>query len=940
MKRAAWFMLLGPVVAYSDRQDVDLGRPKQRCVLAALLISANQPVPTATLISRAWGDDPPITVRNALYTYIAQLRAVLSPFGTRLVKKSSGYVMEADPENIDLHRFRRLTESARRGKSDVAAADLLNEAVRLCVGVPFGDLHTPWIDGMRAGLLAECRSALLQRNEVLLRLGLNSEILAELREATAASPLDESLARQLMVALYRSGQQAAALRHYHTVREILAGELGVDPGTELQALYQQVLRGESALFEYPLPAQAQHGRALRPGDVPAQLPHDVAAFIGREREFTELRSVLPAKGAHPDSRPPRICVIDGAPGTGKTTLAVHFAHQAANWFPDGQLYFDLRGHDPRRSPISPTDVLGQFLRALGVNAPGASTMLDELAARYRTQLAGRRMLIVLDNAVSSGQVRPLLPGHPGCLVLITSRNRLAGLIARDRADHLTLDALTPEEALDLLGRTIGMPWVSAEPEAAAQLARLCGYLPLALVIAAERATADPSLSSAELVSELTVERRRLARLTSSDDETTAVRAAFSWSYHGLSAPTARVFRLLGLHPSPDVGVPVAAALAGDTIAEAQRRLARLTQTHLVEASGQSRYHLHDLLHVYAAERAVDEETSATRQAAVQRMMIWYLHAAASAALVLLPNGCMVPLDPLPTGCPPPPAFGTRQQALQWCRAERASLTAVTRQAEEAGLQAIAWKLPVILSYFFYIDKVWNDWIATCKVGLAAARCQADVLGESWILTSLGVAYYDIHDFGQSIDHLERAVACWRLIRRPKEESLALCALGADHRALGRYDEAMACFRRALALSGEAGDQWSQGIALRGLGCLYQSRELFGHAADCFQGSLVMQRDMNDRYGEALTLHDIGTADAALGRFEESLACLREALTLRRALGDRHGTARTLRRFGSVLADSGRFREARASWQSALIIFEEVGDSRAAEVRKQLAALAD
>jgi NB-ARC domain-containing protein/tetratricopeptide repeat protein len=454
-----------------------------------------------------------------------------------------------------------------------------------------------------------------------------------------------------------------------------------------------------------------------------------------------------------------IFVISGTAGVGKTALAVRWAHQLQDRFPDGQLYVNLRGYHPG-PPMTPEQALDCFLRALDVSVEKIPIGMDEKAGLYRSLLNGRRVLVVLDNANTVEQVRPLLPGSPGCLVVVTSRSQLAGLFIRDGAHRVSLDPLPPAEAVLLLRQIMGAARVDAEPDVAVKLARQCAYLPLALRISAERVVSRPHITLADLAGELANERDRLDVLAAHDDETTAVRSVFFWSYRTLPPAAAHIFRLLGLHAGPDISIPVAAVLAGTTPPQARLLLNVLTGVHLLEETGHDRYRFHDLLRVYAAERVATEETDHERDSAVRRLLTWYLHTADAAGRVLTPQWRYVPLD-FPEAGFLPLVFTTYQQALEWCEAESANLVAATRHAAECGQHVIAWKLPAVLWNFFILRRHWADWITTHETGLAAARHLHDRYGEAWITNNLGGCYRCLGQFDEAINYLQQALVAWR-----------------------------------------------------------------------------------------------------------------------------------------------------------------------------------
>ena len=471
--------------------------------------------------------------------------------------------------------------------------------------------------------------------------------------------------------------------------------------------------------------------------IPAQLPHDVLGFTGREPELAGLASLA----ASQESAAVVITAIDGVAGIGKTALAVHFAHRAAPAFPDGQLFVNLRGFDPEHPPLDPGDVLARFVRALGAGASQLPADPDELAGMYRSQLSGQRVLVVLDNAASAGQVRPLLPGTAGCLAIVTSRNRLSGLVAVDGAQRLTLDMLPPGEAVALIARTAGDERAAADPAATRRLAELCGRLPLALRITADRAAAHPHLSMADLADELGAERDRLDVLAT-DEQASQVRAVFSWSYRALAPAPARAFRLLGLHPGQDISTAAAAALLDAPVPETRQLLRTLTGGHLLEETGRDRYQFHDLVRVYAAECARASEPEPQQAAAIRRLLTWYLHTADAFRRTFNPDNRHVLLDPPPPSCRPP-AFTTHRQAWHWAESELANLVPALRQATTAGDDVLAWKLPVTVMVIFELLGHVADIIPGLRSALTASRKLGDRTAEAWILANLADAYLHV-----------------------------------------------------------------------------------------------------------------------------------------------------------------------------------------------------
>lgn len=670
----------------------------------------------------------------------------------------------------------------------------------------------------------------------------------------------------------------------------------------------------------PYPPLQQNG--------PRQLPNAVAGFVGRASELEKLTGMLD----RPGDPVVVISAVTGTAGVGKTALAVQWAHQVRDWYPDGQLYVNLRGYDPGPA-VTPGQALDAFLRALDVPDDRRPSEVDSQAAMFRSMLDGKRVLILLDNASSAEQVRPLLPGSAGCLVVVTSRSRLSGLVARDGASRISLDVLPLADAVALLTRTLGTERGDAEPRAMLQLARLCACLPLALRVAGERAVARAHTTLADLVDELTDERGRLDVLTAADDETAAVRSVFSWSYRHLPLEAARMFRLLGLHAGPDIGVPAAAALAAVSHAQTRRLLDTLTDVHLLEESGRGRFRFHDLLRVFAAERV---EPGDDPDAAVRRILAWYTHSASAADRV-----CIVPhqspaLEPPGPHCVPL-VFATQADALQWYDTEYANLLAVARQAAECGEHATAWKLPVLMWTYFYIRKRWSDWISTHRTGLVAAERVHDQSAKGWLLMKLGLAYRDMRRFETALDHLRQAMAIWLQVGFRWGEGMCLHNIGKANLGLGRFEQAIGELRQCLALCREIGEPSGEGLVLGSLGEAHRRLGRLTEALEYVRQALAAFRQINgeNRFGEALALHDLALVLLELGRHDEAFDCYEQSLRICREIEDRQGEAQTLYGLGDALYSQGRVVAAQASWYHALAIFEDLSDPQAVDVRARL-----
>ncbi|HEX6467973.1 MAG TPA: BTAD domain-containing putative transcriptional regulator [Streptosporangiaceae bacterium] len=946
---------------------------KWRVLLAVLLRQANKPASVDLMMDALWGDQPPRSARANVRVYVHRLRQVLG-FEDRIAWIAPGYTLTVYPGELDAHRFAELVGQGGRARDagDLPrAAALLCEALRLWRGSPYEGLTEeclPLRD--EAARLDELRlTALQERLAIDLDLNRHADLVPELRALIAEHPLRERFRAQLMVALYRSDRQAEALQVYQDTRRVLNEELGLEPGPQLRNLQRAILAGDPAL-SIPSPAHdppaadppASDPVGPGPGTsgppaagpslpgavaalpvyaepvrrdrmVPQQLPQDVPGFTGRDDELAQLDGVLLRNGI----RTAAIASVAGTAGVGKTALAVHWAHRVRDEFPDGSLFVDLRGFNPTAQPAQPDEVLERFLRALDVPPAVIPATLDERAALYRTQLSRRRMLIVLDNAASSGQVRWLLPGSASCSVVVTSRSRLAGLVARDGARRIPLGLLSQAEAVALLRQVIMPARVDAEPAAAARLTKLCANLPLALRLAGERVSARPHLTLADLIKELANEYDRLNLLTAADDDATAVRAAFSWSYRALGPDAARTFRLLGLHPGPDLSLEAVSALTGAGAQRARALLHTLTDGHLLQETSHDRFQLHDLLRAYALDRAHADEPADERAAAIRRLLDWYQHTADAADRVLMPQRLHVPLDP-----PEPPVrpreLPSPAAALTWCEGERLNLVAITRFAAETGRHDVAWKIPCSLWSYFSVRSRWSDWFTTHDVGIAAARRGGDRYGESLLLTSVANAYSAVGQYDEAIKRFDRAIAISRQIGESWVEAAARTLLGITNRERWRLTEARDNCEEALRLFRASSDSWGTAWALYTLGDVCAGLRQDGQALAHTAQALSLFEGIHDQWGRGRTLSLIGQINRNLNRFDEATKYCRQALAAAREIGNRLGEALALYTLGKVQCDIHRTDAARESWRQALAIFEELGTPQADKVRARLAKL--
>ncbi|WP_051174153.1 ATP-binding protein [Amycolatopsis orientalis] len=661
----------------------------------------------------------------------------------------------------------------------------------------------------------------------------------------------------------------------------------------------------------------------RPGSVPRQLPPATRRFVGRSAELERLKGMIQAvpRGAVV------IAVINGTPGVGKTELALQWAHEVKDRFPDGQLYVNLRGYGPEEL-LTAGDALGGFLRALGVAAPDVPVETADRAALFRTSVAGRRVLVVLDNARTEEQIRPLLPGEAGCFVLTTTRDSMSGLVVRDGAERIGLGLLSKEHSLLLLRDLIG-PRFDEEPEAAEKLVEYCARLPLALRIAAETAVSEPDAELAELVADLTDERGRLDVLAAGDDAHTAVRAVFSWSYRHLTPSAARVFRLVGLHPGTEFGLEAAAALSGQHPTDAKRLLQHLSRAHLVETAGKGRYRMHDLLRAYAAELVVADE----EESAVHRLLDHYLHTACSAALRMNPHRPQLTLAAAVAGSSAR-SFTTYQEAWLWFESEYAALVDVAAFAADHGWDSHAWQIPWTLTTFFNRRGYLDEYVSAQRIGLRAAERTGDPLGQSHCHRYLGNALALSGKHDEAVPHFERALMLFDELGDSFGKAFAYRSLSWVLELSGRYREALVNAELARDLQRELGNPAGEAHAWSSLAHI--KAKLGDHQGALDAGNICrdLYRDV-DRDGEATALEAIGTALSGLGRHGAAISAYVQAIAIFDELGDDYDAAKTLVNLGDAHDATGDDTGARAAWGRALLIFERLDHSDADSVRARL-----
>ncbi|HTX85126.1 MAG TPA: BTAD domain-containing putative transcriptional regulator [Streptosporangiaceae bacterium] len=935
------FCLLGPLTVSWDGAALPLPKGRQRVALAALLLRANHVVSLDELAQAMWGTDQPPSARVSTQNYVMRLRKALGAAGSRIATQTHGYLIDVSDGELDVARFETLLREARAAARTGRWQDCAGQAaaaLALWRGEPLADIGSELLAARETPRLAELRlQAAETRIDADLHLGRHGEVIAELRDLVGSEPLRERLHALLMLALYRDSRQAEALAAYQQARNILVEELGAEPGPELQQLHQQILDADTDLIITD-PATPAASANAPTGPVPRQLPAAVAHFTGRAAELQMLIGILD-QAATGGPGTVVISAIGGTAGVGKTALAVHFAHQVAGRFGDGQLYVNLRGFDPAFAPAEPEAAIRGFLDALGVPPGRIPAGPEAQAALYRSLLSGRRVLIVADNARDEQQVRPLLPASPGSLVLVTSRNQLGGLAAADGARLLTLDVLSQEEAVHLLAARLGAARAAAEPNAVEQIASLCACLPLALAVAAARAAARPRFPLGALADELRDVAGRLDALDAGDPGS-SVRAVFSWSTRQLSEQAARMFRLLGLHPGPDISVPAAASLAALAEADARALLRELARAHLITEHAPGRYSFHDLLRAYAADLARHIASQDERVAAIGRILDHYLHTAACAALLLDPAREPVILNPPEPGtAPEQPADSS--QALAWFEAEHQVLLGAVGLADGSGFDAHAWQLPWAMATPLRARGHWHEWAATQRTALAAAARQGDTAAQALSSRLLAIACTELGDEDQAYGHFAGSLRLYRRLSDRPGEARVQQNLSALAGRQGRHSEAVRHAEQALQLFQAIGDKTGEAFTLNSVGWYYGLLGDYQQARTFCQQALALSGEVGHLLRlEAAAWDSLGYAEHHLGNLAEAAACYQRALALHREAGDLFNEANLLTHLGDTRHAAGDLTQAREAWQQALVILHDLEHPDASQVRVKLASAND
>jgi tetratricopeptide (TPR) repeat protein/DNA-binding SARP family transcriptional activator len=901
------FRALGPIELWSAGQRSDLGSARVRSILAMLLLTPRTVVPVETLIDRLWGTRPPPKARESLSVYIARLRASLRQAvgdGVQLVGRARGYVLEVDPEAVDVHQFRRLRRQAdalaASGDHDHAAA-LLHEADELWRGQALAGVGGDWAARMRDSLEEERRAAIVERVGCELELGRHADLVGELRYLLAQYPLDETLVAHQMTALYRSGRPTDALSLYRETRGRLVDEQGTEPGPMLSDLHQRILGRDPALAAGP------SGRRPAATAPPDTLPPDPPEFVGRHQELAQLTG-------EPASTP-QVVIIAGMPGVGKTALAVHAARLVSEQYPDGPLYLNLHSHDPGSPALDAAEALDRLLQMLSVPAAQVPDTVGERAALWRADLSRRRAVVILDDAAGLDQIRPLLPATGQCLVLITTR-----LPDSEGTRTLPLDVLSVDEAVTLFRQTAGED-SAADADQVAAAVGLCGRLPLAIQLTAGRIARDAPPSLDGLIEELS---QSPARSGSADAASPEVIAAFDLSYRALESDHQRFFRQLGISPCAHLSLPAAAALGGCTLAEAEKALATLVDGRLLAQTPDGRFRFHELIRGYAAVRAAQDDPEAERRQAVGRLLDYYLHTADRADRVLHPFRHRTPVR---VAEPPAAslALGRPEDAAGWLDSEwRNILDAALYAGRHEWKQKCA-DLIHVLADFVEIEAYWDEAIAAHTVALQAGRDLADPARIAQAALALSAVRQQTGQHEAALALAEEAAEIYRLLADRRGEAESLDQIGLAHQRTARSREALAYFHEAEILYRAASDQRgvANSLSHSGIACWHLGRH--AEADTHLRAALSLYCEIGDRRGEAKALNNLGRVLLYNGSDTEALDAYQKALEIFQEIGGAQSEAIVYQNIGSAYHYRGSYSEGLAACRQALAKYRDIGD---------------
>jgi DNA-binding SARP family transcriptional activator len=907
------------VRAHLDGREIDLGPSRSRTLFTMLATHAGHVVSHDEIVDGLWADSPPGNPAGNIYTYVNRLRRALDPqrdprASDKLLESvPPGYRLNVEDTTVDTTRFTTHLDTGRAllATDPTAAVVEFSAALELWHDTPLTGTSGPFSDTARLRLLEQRFNLVEDHAAAMLALGRHDAVIDDLRDLARRYPFREHPRGLLMQALHRSGRTEEALAVFDDIETVLDNELGIDPSAQLLRLRDRIAADAPELRSGP-PLRTDLTTSKPPvaRAVPAQLPQETTTFVGRETDLARLRTLLtPA-----NSDAPTIGVLSGPAGVGKTTLAVKTAHELAARYPDGQLFVNLRGFDPHEPAVNPAQVLATLLGDLAgpSAAPGRSEA--ELSAQFRSALSGKRMLIVLDNALSSEQVRPLLPGA-SCLVLITSRNRLDGLVARDGAHVIELTPLPPDESKVFLAQLLDAEVTEESSADLDRIATLCGHLPLALGIVARRLATQPATQLSDVVAELSDESDRLNALSADGD---AIRPAFSWSYHALKPEPAQLFRRLGLYPGDEISTGAAAALNATGVTETRKLLDALANSNLISWARRDRYRIHDLLHLYTKELAHSDETPQHNAAATRRLLDWYLHTTGNAVGWVDParNVTRPHLAPPPQGCHPV-EFADEDSARKWVFTESHALRTVLRHAADSGYDEYVWKTACIMWDEHKRGSQISEWTELLEIAVVAAKRHDNPAAQMWATSELGYNYLYSGLFDRALECFTRCREYWSTVGagHPKarlHEALALAgAAHILHRFKDEPHQALQYCRDALPMLRDEnygpGQIWVLGIS----GMIYRSFGRFTEADAALQDSFRMCKAQRHRplSLETFILRDLGWLEQSRGRLEEAKVYLTQALATAQDVGNVLAVIRMLHPLRTVLHDLGQLAEA-------------------------------
>jgi DNA-binding SARP family transcriptional activator/tetratricopeptide (TPR) repeat protein len=916
------FRILGPLEVAACSQRLDLGGVRQQMVLATLLLSANNVVTLGRLQEAVYGEDLPPTSRSQVQTSISSLRRLFAAHGhpTVVATREQGYVIQVDAGQLDFRRFEELLAAAHaardQGHLDRAVAGY-RDALRLWQGPALDGLDSQLLRAAASRLDEQRIAAIEDRLTLELDLGRHHELVGELAELVEEFSLRERLRGQLMLALYRCDRTAEALSVYRQTRRTMIDELGIEPSERLQRLEHAILTGDPALDMLAGPVTIQPVRQPVRQRVPSLLPADIADFTGRAGQVAQIGQHLTDQGEGRVAPP--VVVITGQGGVGKTSLAVRAAHEVAGEFPDGQLFADL--HAGTGQPVGPMQVLERFLRALGVPGQQIPEGLDERAEVYRDLLAGRKVLVVLDDVAGESQVLPLLPGSAAAAMMITSRHRLGGLAG---ATHIEVGVFFAEASLELLGRIAGTGRVQAQSQAAAAVAGQCGHLPLALRVAGARLAERPHWAVQQLADRLADETRRLDELRHGD---LAVRPSISLSYNSASEQARRLLRRLAIVEAPVFSGWVGAALLGQ-VAAGEEALDELVSARLVEAVGtgsgvHSQYRLHDLIRVYARERLAAEEQPTERTAALERVLGAWLYLAKKAgndstSTRMRSDAALWPLPGLL-------AEQLVSDPMAWYERERAALVSGVRQAARAGFADLCWELAFTAATLFETRAYFDDWRETHEIALHAARQAGDVRGQATILYALGSLHMRQGQYDLAREELTMAERLFQDAADDRGLAIVTVQIAAMDRQTGRFDDAVRRSQQALPILRTTGDLQDLAYLLRNLAQVKLELGQLDYAKELLAEALRLAQAERDSLREAGVLNQLGRAYLLAGELARAVGMLDLALAKARDIGAISAEMYILISVGAVKTRLGESGQARGALQRALELARTMGD---------------